>query len=181
MEPSSFIRKYKIQKVIEVVKSSTAPVESTPKESFPVGSIRNGRKKVQMQPSKWVNVNTGHGYDNYDSPHDSFHSVDSHPELKAKKSQIMGSVKNHMRSDDLVHAEKMADKWLQEHLHYKNLFHATNIETSRMGQVPKDYQDRTYKSNDKAKQYKQEFVDFVIKAKKYNNFLCFLVFNIPTF
>ena len=134
MESVDFIQKYRIQKLIKAVKGSPSgatPGSVTPsggsanpsigERNFPVGTIRNGRQKVSSQPSRWVDVSTGKSYDNHHQPTHEHHKHEDHNELKNIKEAAMSKLKDHIYSDDLKHAERKLDIFLQKRLESKNL------------------------------------------------------------
>ena len=171
MDASKFVRSYRIKKLIKAMPSARPKVQTTSNtsqtksEEFPVGTIRNGRQKISMKPSKWVDVSTGKSYDDHKSGTHEHHTADTHKELGAIKKQVLSKLKGTILDSDLSRAERLLDKYLQKKMDSKNMHSAGNVESSRSGEISKVHQQQFYNLSSESDKAKDEFVKFIKKAK----------------
>lgn len=184
MSPHDFARQHRMNKVIKAVKQNSGmpKIRSQPKPAssgssggsaggqpqggFPIGTIRNGRQKIKSNPSVWVDVSSGKSYESHDTEEHKHHQAEGHDQLSEIKSKTMDKLKSQLPDDKIGKAETLLSEFLQKRMHAKNMMSAGNVESTKLGTVPKDHQKTYYKLSDEAEKAKQQFVKYVNDAKK---------------
>lgn len=88
-------------------------------EGFPLNTIRNGRIKVSMNPSKWVDYHSGHSYDTHNS--DKEHVRGDMPEVKKHVDKLMDRVKSEIHPKDDNKIRTQMEKVVGEMIRQKHV------------------------------------------------------------
>jgi hypothetical protein len=143
-----------------------APQVDTSSRAVPVGTIHGDRQKVSMNPPKWVHVSTGHSFDSHDTHPTEHHKLEDHEQVGQVFKQTIDKMSKILNSDDIEKGEKLLRDWLGESVKSKNFFALANAESKRMGGgIPRELQNKTFASSDKAKNHKEKFSTFLKEAK----------------
>ncbi len=121
----------------------------------PVGTIHNGRQKVSADPSKWVELHTGHSYDQHNSPDK---QSTRHPDAVAQVKDFMGKIANKVAKADLPRLEEHLHQYLDAKQKSDNIMQAGNRSqgTDQQAKVPS-----VHEFHDKAQKIRSEFIQAV--------------------
>lgn len=134
-------------------------IKAAPKDrGFPVGTIHNGRQKVSNNPSKWVELQTGQGYDEHNDTQGHAHKFEK---LDEGHKTLEGSITEKLHPADHTQAKKMLKSWVDKKVAAKNLQHATNVHSSVHGELSKPHTQNAQKAFDEAKKAHGDLLKFI--------------------
>lgn len=128
---------------------------------FPVGTIHNGRQKVSNNPSKWVDLQSGQGYDEHNDTQGHQHKYANLDEGHKKVEQ---AIAEKLHPEDHAQAKKMLKAWVDKKISAKNLQHAANVHSSVHGELSKPHTGNAQKAFDEAKKAHAELVKFISQS-----------------
>lgn len=129
----------------------------------PVGTIHNGRQKVSSNPSKWVDLATGHHYDDHK---DSKAKTISSPETQAAMKTVVDKITPSISPADKSEVEHHLANFIEAKTQYHNLMSAANRESKRDPSGVAGRQKDVFKKADEAKKAKEKFIEVVKAAQE---------------
>lgn len=121
----------------------------------PLGTVHNGRMKVSMNPSKWVDVQSGHSHDHHTEgeQHGDLHHQDDLTQAHRFHRTIM--LKAH--PDDHEKLKSMINEWHGHRRRYQNIIEVRKGMTEGGKALPKWLNEKANKINDEATGVWQKF------------------------
>lgn len=134
------------------------------KKEVPVGTVHGGRMKISMNPSRWVDIQSGHSFHAHDhpDPHEPLH----HPEDFSLANGIHMSIRRKAHGDDHERLEQMVNEHIHAARQAQNLKETYKV----MRQTGQAYEAGSYTEKvmqpafDKVKSTKKKFLDALLQS-----------------
>jgi hypothetical protein len=149
-----------VKKVIDQQLQNKKAKMSTRQKEYPVGTVHNGRKKVSANPSKWVDISTGHSFDDHSS--ETSHNLRTDL-THSQVNKTMSRISHQIHPEDIPDLSEKLHKYIEMKQLAHNMFSVGN-----KGEASErlSYKETFFKHMDKVRTVRDDFINSTKKSIK---------------